>query len=231
MAGALPGNGSAMTPDPAAVLLDVDGTLLDTNYLHVLAWWESFLAAGEQVSCFDVHRNLGRGSDDLVRQVLGRDAPGVVQGHSERWAPLRERMVPFHRAAELVRACADRGLRVVLATSGAPEDVEDFLGTLDVRDALHAVVNSGDVERSKPAPDIVQAALEAAGVPAERAVMVGDTVYDVRAARAAGVACVALLAGGIGEQELRQERPAAVYGNCSDLLDDLDASPVGALLR
>ncbi len=219
------------TTTPAAVLLDVDGTLVDTNYLHVIAWWESFLARGHEVSCFDVHRAIGRGSDDLVRTLLGHDDDAVVDGHAERWAPLRARMVPFHGARDLVRTCAERGLRVVLATSGAPEDVEDFRRVLDVDAHVHAVVNSGDVAQSKPAPDIVRAALEAAGVPAERAVMVGDTVYDVRAARAAGVGCVALLGGGIGETELRQEDPAAVYGNTAELLAALDDSPVGALLR
>ena len=219
------------TTTPAAVLLDVDGTLVDTNYLHVIAWWESFLARGHEVSCFDVHRAIGRGSDDLVRTLLGHDDDAVVDGHAERWAPLRARMVPFHGARDLVRTCAERGLRVVLATSGAPEDVEDFRRVLDVDAHVHAVVNSGDVAQSKPAPDVVRAALEAAGVPAERAVMVGDTVYDVRAARAAGVGCVALLGGGIGETELRQEDPAAVYGNTAELLAALDDSPVGALLR
>ncbi len=219
-----------MTDSPAAVLLDVDGTLVDTNWLHVVAWWESFLAVGEQVSCFDVHRNLGRGGGDLVRTLIGRDDDRVVQGHSERWAPLRSRMLAFHRAGDLVRECASRGLRVVLATSGSEEDLQDFLDALDCRDALHAVVSSADVERSKPAPDIVLAALAAAGVAPDRAVMVGDSVYDVRAATAAGVGCVALLAGGIGESELRGEGPAAVYGNCAELLDALDDSPLGALL-
>ena len=220
-----------MADSPAAVLFDVDGTLLDTNYLHVLAWWESFLAAGEEVSCFDIHRNIGRGSDDLVRQLLGRDDASVVEGHSERWAPLRKRMIPFHRASELVRECDRRGLRVVLATSGSPEDVEDFTDKLALGDAVHAIVNSGDVDQSKPAPDIVLAALEAGGVSADRAVMVGDTVYDIRAAKAAGVATIGLLGGGIGEKELRQDEPTAVFGNCAELLDGLDDSPIGALLR
>lgn len=221
-----------MTDSPAAaVVFDVDGTLLDTNYLHVIAWWESFLGAGEQVSCYDIHRNIGRGSADLVRTLLGHEDQRIVEGHSERWAPLRTQMIPFHRAADLVRDCDRRGLRVVWATSGSAEDVADFRSKLDCDKAVHAIVNSGDVEHSKPAPDIVLAALEAAGVPAGRAVMVGDTVYDVRAARAAGVGCIALLGGGIGEQELRQEGPTGIYGNCAELLDDLDGSPIGRLLR
>lgn len=214
---------------PAAVVLDVDGTLVDTNYLHVIAWWEAFRAAGEQVSCFDIHRALGLGSADLVRSLLGRSDDGIVRGHAERWAPLRPQMLPFHRAAELVRACHDRGLRVVWATSASDEDVETFRRVLDCDDAVHAIVTSDDVERSKPAPDVVQAALDAAGVRADRAVMVGDTVYDTRAARAAGVACVSLLTGGIGENELRPEDPAAVYASCADLLADLGDSPIGRL--
>lgn len=220
-----------MTDSPAAVLFDVDGTLLDTNYLHVMAWWEAFLAAGEQVSCFDIHRNIGRASDDLVRTLLGRDDDALVQGHSARWEPLRARMQPFHRAADLLRSCDRRGLRVVLATSGSPADVDDVRAALDCDDAVHAIVNSGDVARSKPDPAVVVAALEAAGVGADRAVMVGDTCYDVRAAKAAGVSAIGLLSGGIGERELRQDGPAAVYGNCSELLDGLDGSPIGALLR
>ena len=232
MARPYPGSAGAMAHDPpAAVILDVDGTLLDTNYLHILAWWQSFLDAGEQVSCYDISRQIGRSSGDLVQHLIGQHDPAIVQGHSERWAPLRERMIPFHRAADLVWACHRRGLRVVWATSGSDDDVRDARARLDCDDAVHAVVNGAEVEHGKPAPDIVRAALQAAGVPAERAVMVGDTVYDVRAARAAGVACIALLAGGIGEAELRQDDPAAIYGNCSDLLDDLAASPVGALLR
>lgn len=216
---------------PAAVVLDVDGTLVDTNYLHVVAWWESFLAQGHTVSCYDIHRAIGRGSSDLVQTLLGHPDEAVVAGHDERWAPLRRRMRPFHAAGDLVRACADRGLRVVWATSGSSEDVEDFRRAVDVDDAIHAVVNSGDVQNSKPAPDIVLAALDAAGVGPDRAVLVGDTVYDVRAAKAAGVPCVAVLAGGIGGDELRQEDPAGIYGNCAELLAALSDSPIGALLR
>jgi HAD superfamily hydrolase (TIGR01509 family) len=215
----------------AAVILDVDGTLLDSNYLHVIAWWESFLAAGHAVSCFDIHRAIGRGSQDLVETLLGEPDQRVVDGHAERWAPLRERCKPYHRAKELIETCAERGLRVVWATSGSADDVAGFVHAVGGRDGVHAIVSSGDVEHSKPAPDIVLAALEAAGVPAERAVMVGDTVYDVRAAQAAGVPCVGVVAGGISEGELVGAGATAVYGNLAELLDGFDDSPLGALLR
>jgi phosphoglycolate phosphatase-like HAD superfamily hydrolase len=214
---------------PSALVLDVDGTLLDTNYLHVIAWWESFREGGHEVSGFDIHRAIGRGSSDLVETLLGEADDGVVEGHARNWAPLRERCIPFHDVPELIRAVAGRGVQVVYCTSGSPEDVEDFRERIGCDDVVSAVVNSGDVENSKPAPDIVHAALDAVGVRPDRAVMLGDTVYDVRAARAAGVDCIGLVCGGISEQELREAGAVAVYGNPSQLLADLEGSPVGAL--
>lgn len=216
---------------PRALVLDVDGTLLDTVYLHVIAWWEAFLDAGHEVSAFDIHRAIGRGSDDLVETLVGAPHQEVVDAHAAKWAPLRERCLPFHSVPELIRTCAERGLLVVYCTSGSPEDVEDFRRKIGCDDVVAAVVDSGDVERSKPAPDIVRAALSAVGVRPEDAVMVGDTVYDVRAAAAAGVDCIGLMSGGIGESELRGAGAAAVYGNPSDLLQDLRRSPLARLLR
>lgn len=212
---------------PTALLLDVDGTLLDTVYLHVTAWWQAFEENGHRVSCFDVHRAVGRGSEDLVETLLGRPDDDVVDGHARHWEQVRERCHPFHGAPELVRAVAERGVRVVLATSGSEDDTRLFRDKLGCDDVLHAVVSSGDVENAKPAPDIVLAALEAAGCAPEDAVMVGDTVYDVRAAAAAGVRCLGVLAGGIGEQELRDAGAHDVYGNVQELLDALDDSAVG----
>ncbi len=230
-----PAAGSGQDGAPRALVLDVDGTLLDTVYLHVIAWWEAFREAGHDVSCVDLHRVIGRGSSDLVQSLL--DAPdqavvdAVVEGHARHWSPLRERCRPFHQVPELIRTCAARGLQVVYCTSGAQADVDDFRAKIGCDDVVAAVVSSGDVERSKPSPDIVLAALEAVGAAPEDAVMVGDTVYDVRAAQAAGVACLGVLCGGIGERELQEAGAAAVYGNPSDLLHDLEASPVGRLLR
>ena len=215
---------------PAALILDVDGTLLDTVYLHILAWWESFFAAGYEVSCFDIHRAIGRASGDLVDTLIGTADERVVTGHSERWAPLRERCLPFHDVPELIRTAAGRGLQVVYCTSGSERDTADFRRKIGCDDVVAAVVSASDVSQSKPAPDIVRAALDAVGVAPERAVMVGDTVYDVRAATAAGVACIGLMCGGIGEPALQEAGAVAVYGNPSELLRDLDASPVGRLL-
>ncbi len=215
---------------PTALVLDVDGTLLDTVYLHVIAWWEAFRDAGYEVSGFDIHRAIGRGSEDLVETLVGKADQAVVDAHADKWAPLRDKCIPFHDVPALIRTCAERGTRVVYCTSGAPEDVEDFRRKIGCDDVISGVVNSGDVEQSKPAPDIVRAALVEVGVEPEDAVMLGDTVYDVRAASAAGVACIGLMCGGIGERELKEAGAVAVYGNPSELLQDLDASPVGRLL-
>ena len=226
-----PSPGAADSSRPkTALVLDVDGTLLDTVYLHVIAWWEAFMDAGHQVSGFDIHRAIGRGSDDLVETLLGESDERIVKGHAENWAPRREKCIPFHHVPDLIRTCAGRGVQVVYCTSGAPEDIEDFRRKIGCDDVVSAVVNSGDVDKSKPAPDIVVAALEAVGVEPRNAVMLGDTVYDVRAAAAAGVECIGLMCGGIGERELTEAGAVAVYGNPSELLQDLDASPVGRLL-
>jgi HAD superfamily hydrolase (TIGR01549 family) len=218
-------------PAPTSLILDVDGTLLDTVYLHVIAWWEAFMDGGYEVSGFDIHRAIGRGSGDLVETLIGKADESLVDAHAKNWEPLREKCIPFHDVPELIRTCAGRGMKVVYCTSGAPEDIQDFRAKIGCDDVVAAVVNSGDVEQGKPAPDIVQAALDAVGVAPENAVMLGDTVYDIRAANAAGVACIGLMCGGIGERELQEAGAAAVYGNVSELLQDLDASPVGRLPR
>jgi HAD superfamily hydrolase (TIGR01549 family) len=208
---------------PGAVLFDVDGTLVDTVYQHVIAWWEAFGEAGHAVSCFDIHRAIGRGSDDLVESLLGEPDERVTEGHTKKWGELRERTTAFHRVPELLRACAERGLRVVLCTSGEEADLDFFVRAIGGDGPVHAIVSSEDVEQAKPDPEIVVKAVDAAGVPADRCVMVGDTVYDIRAASSAGVRSVGVLCGGIGEVELRAAGAAAVYGNPSELLDHLEA--------
>jgi HAD superfamily hydrolase (TIGR01549 family) len=212
---------------PGAVLFDVDGTLVDSVYQHVLAWWESFTEAGHRVSCYDIHRTIGRDADDLVEALLGHADDSVTEGHAQRWGDLRARTTAFHRVPQLLRHCADTGLRVVLCTSGDAADLDFFVSAIGGDGPVHATVSSEDVEQSKPSPQIVQKAVAVAGVPATQCVMVGDTVYDARAAVAAGVRALAVLCGGIGEAELREAGAAAVYGNPSELLDGFaDWAPV-----
>lgn len=213
--------------DPApgrkrAVVLDVDGTLLDTVYLHVHAWWEAFEAAGHEVRAVDVHRQIGRGADDLVEELLGRPDPAVVDGHAERWAGLRGRCRRYDGVRELLAELRAQGVATVLATSGSDDDVDAFLDLLGGREAVDEVVGDSQVERSKPAPDIVRAALDAVGVAPGAAVVVGDTRYDVEAARSAGVTAVGVLCGGISAAELLGAGARLVVADPAELLRDLD---------
>jgi HAD superfamily hydrolase (TIGR01509 family) len=222
---------SDQTRDQPVVLLDVDGTLVDSNYLHVDAWVRAFSDVGLTVDAWRVHRAIGMGSTQLVDALAGDDADrvrdSVTDAHSSYYAAVADRLRPFAGARELVRALAERGARPVLATSAAPDELERLRAVLDVDDELYAVTGGGDVESAKPEPDLINAALEAAGVSADRAVLVGDTVWDVEAARRAGVPCVTVRSGGVGEDELRAAGAIAVYDDVAALLADLDASPLG----
>lgn len=225
---------TAPSPAPStrhrALVLDVDGTLLDTVYLHVHAWWLAFEENGHRVSGVDVHRAIGRGGEDLVETLLGAPDDAVVAGHTKHWEDVRDRCRLFHRVPELVREVAGRGVRVVLATSGSADDTEVFRAKVGCDDVVHAVVSSGDVGSAKPAPDVVLAALEAAQCAPDDAVMVGDTVYDVRGAAAAGVPCLGVLTGGVSEQALREAGAVAVYRDVAELLEGLGDSLIGRLL-
>jgi phosphoglycolate phosphatase-like HAD superfamily hydrolase len=214
-------------PGRAAVLFDVDGTLLDTNYLHITAWWQAFRERGRDVPCADIHRAIGLDSGELVRRVLGQPDPGASQAHSRYIAPYLGRMRPLAGAAGLLTGVHRRGLAVVLATSAKDEEVGLMLDALGARDAISAVVSSGAVERAKPAPDLVHEALGRGG---KKAVMVGDTVWDVTAAQRADVPCIGLLSGGISEAELRAAGAVAVYPGPAALLEQLEESPIGRLI-
>jgi HAD superfamily hydrolase (TIGR01509 family) len=219
---------------PSAVLFDIDGTLVDSNFLHVHAWTLAFAEVGHPVDAWRIHRRIGMGSGRLLDELLGDDADrladGVKERHTAHYAELADQLRPFAGARDLVRTLADRGLRVVLSTSAAPEEVEKLRAVLDVDDLVQ-ITGADDVEEAKPEPDLVQAALELAGVPADRAVFVGDSVWDVEAAGRAGVVCVGVLSGGTSEAELRDAGAATVTEDAAALLRDLDATPLGALLR
>lgn len=221
-------------PDAGAVLLDIDGTLVDSNFLHVHAWIQAFADAGHPVDAWRVHRRIGMGSGRLIAELLGDDADrlgdAVKQGHTDRYAELTDRLRAFDGARELVRALADRGAAVVLSTSAASEEVERLRAVLDVDDVVQ-LTGAEDVDEAKPEPDLVQAALDLAGVPAGRAVFVGDSVWDVRAAARAGVTCVGVLSGGTSEAELREAGAVHVAEDAAALLRDLDAGPLAAVLR
>jgi HAD superfamily hydrolase (TIGR01509 family) len=212
-----------------AVLFDVDGTLMDTVYLHTVAWWEAFRQKGHQVPMASIHRAIGMGSDHLLDHLLGedrdRDEDGALSSaHDALYAQYWTRLPPLEGAADLLRACADRGWAVVLASSASSQEFSVMKKTLGADDAIDASTKADDVDASKPSPDLVQVALERAGVAPERAVFVGDAVWDAKAARRAGVRCLGVLSGGISRQELLDAGAEQVYASPGDLLARLDDS-------
>ena len=217
-----------MATNRAGVLFDVDGTLLDTNYLHVLAWWQAFRDTGHEIAMWRLHRAIGIGSEELVQRLLGRPDDDVVQAHSERYAALRDQVTAFPKAADLLAGCAKLGLTVVLATSGTTEDLDWMLPAIGAPDGVVAgVTTSADVDAAKPHPDLLEAALRDHGLDRTRAVAVGDTVWDVEAAKSARLPCVALLCGGLSTAEL--SGAVAVYDDPATLLDRLGSSPVARI--
>jgi HAD superfamily hydrolase (TIGR01509 family) len=205
----------------------VDGTLVDTTYLHTVCWWQALRRYDLSVSSAEIHRGIGMGSDHLLESLLGpdrdRDRDGALSaGHDALFAAYWPSLVPLEGAADLLRACHDRGWRVVLATSAKRDELDAMRAALDVEDALDAITSADDVEASKPAPDIVERALDRAGVPAGRAVFIGDTRWDVEAAKRAGVPCIGMLSGGWSRAELLDAGAAAVCRDPAALRDDLD---------
>ena len=213
-----------MTADLRAVLFDVDGTLVDTNYLHTVAWWEAFAQAGHDVPMASVHRAIGMGSDRMLDALLPADRDtsadsDIKTAHSALYSVYWSRLRPLPGAARLLRACHDKGLRVVLASSADPDQLTVLRAALDADDAIDAATSSGDADASKPAPDLVQVAMDQAGAAPEESVFIGDSVWDVQACRLAGVPCVGVLTGGTSRAELTDAGAVAVYEGAADLME------------
>lgn len=216
-----------------AAILDVDGTLTDTNYLHVVAWWEAFRQAGHTVPMPDIHHAIGLGSGDLIERLLGADRDrdqdsAISSAHKVLYGTYFDRLPAFEGAGDLLRALAGRGWRIVLATSASGGELEALRRAVDADEAIRNTASSDDVDEGKPSPEPVRLALELADVSAEHAVFVGDSVWDMKAATRAGVRSVALLSGGIPRGDLEQAGADAVYQDAADLLAHLDDSPFGS---
>jgi HAD superfamily hydrolase (TIGR01509 family) len=217
-----------------AVLLDIDGTLIESNYLHIDAWDRAFVAVGHPVDVWRIHRSIGMDSAKLLEHLLGADAAERVgddakELHKEYYLAASERLRTLPGARELLAALAERGHAVVLATSAPEDELEVLLEVLKADKHLHAQTSSGDVDTAKPDPDIIKSALEKASVDPAQAVMVGDSVWDVKASLRTGVQCIGLLSGGFGAEELREAGAAVIYDDVADLLEHLDESPIGQL--
>ena len=216
------------------VLFDVDGTLVDTTYLHTVSWWEALRQADHRVPMARIHRSIGMGSDKLLDHLLGaerdRDADGRLRdAHDALYAEYWERLAPLPGARELLRACAERGLRVVLATSAAEHEVTALRAALDADDVIDSVTSSADARESKPAPDILGAAREQSGLAAERVGFGGDSGWDVAAAGKLDIPCIGLTCGGTGRAELAGAGAVAVYDDPAALLDALSDSAIASL--
>ena len=209
-------------------MLDVDGTLVDTNYHHALAWSRAFRGHGIVVPMWRLHRHVGMGGDKFVAAVAGEDVEERLGDDlREEWERLFDELLdetePVAGARELIEELKGRGLRVVLASSAVEKHLEAFVDKLDARDLADAWTTKDDVEASKPDPDLVNAALAKAG--SRDAVMVGDTPWDVEAARKAGLRTICVITGGYSQAELRDAGADAVFESVDELRRRLDETP------
>lgn len=213
------------SPDaPRGVLFDLDGTLVDTTYLHVVAWARAFRSVGAPTPMARIHRLIGMGSDRLIPEVLGRDDDEANERHGQEFKAIRDEAGPLPGARDLVRAAHERGLTVVLATSAKPDDAEHLAGLLDAGESVDAMTTSEDAGSSKPAPDIFATAMDTCGLAPEQVITVGDTRWDVEASAKLGVPTVALETGGWAACELREVGAGEVYRDPVELLDRFDRS-------
>jgi membrane protein len=217
-----------------AILFDIDGTLVDSNDRHVLAWEEAFAGLGFRFSRETIHAQLGKGSDMLIPSLL----PGSGQALRDRLARSHgeiykgrylDGVKPFPRARALLEHARNAGQKVVLASSASEEEVDHYLKLLGAEAIVSAVTTAADVRHTKPAPDIFAAALARAGAAPEAAIVVGDTPYDVEAARKCGVEAVALRSGKFGDDALTRAGPVAIYDSVAALLDIYDDSPLAGV--
>ena len=212
-----------------AAILDIDGTLVDTNYQHAIAWYRAFRAHGMTLPVWRIHRHIGMGGDQLVPALAGdefaeRHGDEVRDSEKGLYAELIEEVEPMDGARDLIVRLSD-AKDVVLASSAKQEEVDHYLDLLDAREIVDAWTTSADVEATKPQPDLVHAAL--AKVKAEDAVMVGDTTWDIEAARRAGVDTLAVLTGGFSAAELREAGAVAVFESVRELCERLGETALG----
>jgi HAD superfamily hydrolase (TIGR01509 family) len=212
------------------LLFDVDGTLVDNNYLHTLAWSRALGKAGEWAPMNAIHRQVGMGGDNLVPELLGHGSPEASDARSRYYEEMLDEVRAFPGAADLLRRAHGAGLTVVLATSSPSTELDAVRRVLDADDAIDAVTTKDDVESSKPAPDIFRAALDAGGVDPARALVVGDSVWDVRAARAAGLGFVGVETGGFSRHELSEAGALHVYRDVEEIAAQLFTGPLASLV-
>jgi phosphoglycolate phosphatase-like HAD superfamily hydrolase len=214
---------------PPAALLDVDGTLVDTNYHHAIAWYRAFRRHGIVLPLWRIHRHMGMGGDQLIASLCDEETDSRVgdeirAAEQDLYMDLIDEVEPLPQARRLIEVLKERGHAAVLASSAKSHEVDCYLDLLDARSIVDGWTTSADVEHTKPHPDLVAAAKEKAG--GGDAVMLGDSTWDCIAAERCGVPTVALLTGGFSEQELRAAGAVCVYESLGELIEHLDETPL-----
>jgi HAD superfamily hydrolase (TIGR01509 family) len=215
----------------AIAVLDIDGTLVDTNYQHAIAWFRAFRANGIVLPVWRIHRHIGMGGDQLVGALTDERTEKelgdrIRDEEQERYFELIGEVEPMAGSRELIEDLKGRGHKVVLASSAKADEVDHYLDQLDARELADAWTTSADVAATKPEPDLVHAALERIGGGAGGAVMIGDTPWDVKAATKAGVATLAVRTGGFGADELRESGALAIFESVQELREQLGETPL-----
>jgi HAD superfamily hydrolase (TIGR01549 family) len=211
-------------------IVDIDGTLVDTNYHHAIAWYRAFRAHGFVVQLWRIHRGIGMGGDQLVASLIGKEADaehgeGIRDAEKQAYMSVIDEVAPLEGARELLLDIKERDHRVVLASSAKADEVEHYLDLLIARDLVDDWTTSADVDKTKPHPDLIVAAMEKAG--GDDAVMIGDSVWDCEAATAAKLPTIAVLTGGFSDKELKEAGAAVVFESIAELRRDLDSTPLG----
>ena len=216
----------------ATAILDIDGTLVDTNYHHVIAWYRAFRQHRIILPLWQIHRRIGMGGDQVVKELTDEQTDRelgdeIRAAEKALYLAFIEEVATMDGARRLIESLKQRGHTVVLASSAKEDEVERYLDLLDARELADAWTTSADVEASKPEPDLVKAALQRAdAAEGETAVMIGDTPWDVLAAKRAGVGTLAVRTGGFGVDELQEAGALAVYESVAELCDALDDTPL-----
>ena len=212
-------------------VFDVDGTLVDTNYQHALAWFRAFREHDLTVPIWRIHRAIGMGGDQLVAEVAGDDVEKKLgddlrTAWTEQFAPMLSEVVPFAGARDLLIAARERGFKVVLASSGEAEHTQHYLDLLHARELIDGWTTSDDVRETKPAPDLIHAALDKVG--GRAGILIGDSTWDCLAAAEAGAITYAVRTGGFSSEELTEAGASAVYDDLSGLLEHLGDTQLAA---
>jgi HAD superfamily hydrolase (TIGR01549 family) len=209
---------------PLTAIFDIDGTLVDTNYQHALAWYRAFRQHGVVMPIWQIHRAIGIGSDRVVEMLAGAQIEHEL-GETLRAAegPLYQEMIdevePMKGAHELLHDLKRAGHAVILASSAEEKEAERYIKLLDAAEFVDGYTTSADVKQSKPEPDIVLAAIEKAGGGA--AVMIGDSTWDCKAATRAQIPSIGVLTGGFSEQELKEAGATIVFDSVEHLREHL----------